>query len=159
MLSSFRREWNANMTHIDYDAAYLLTAKSRPEYGGLAYVGTGQNASPPATELSDSVLALDLDTGRIVWHWQALAGDIYNDGCSGFPPNANCPKERGPDFDIGASVIIHRDGDGSERLLVGQKSGDGGVGVGSGRSALGHGDKGRRRLRSDCRSAVPVSWV
>ena len=91
---------------------------------GLAYVGTGQNASPPATELSDSVLALDLETGRIVWHWQALAGDVYNDGCSGFPPNANCPKDRGPDFDIGASIIIHRDDDGREKLLVGQKSGD-----------------------------------
>ncbi len=40
MLRSFRAEWNANMTHLDYDAAYLLTAKSRPNYGGLAYVGT-----------------------------------------------------------------------------------------------------------------------
>ena len=91
---------------------------------GLAYVGTGQNASPPATDLSDSVLALDLETGKIAWHWQALAGDVYNDGCSGFPPNANCPKDSGPDFDIGAAVIIHRDAEGTERLLVGQKSGD-----------------------------------
>jgi hypothetical protein len=39
MLSSFRREWNANMTEVDYDLAYFMTGKSRPEYGGLAYVG------------------------------------------------------------------------------------------------------------------------
>ena len=39
MLSSFRSEWNNNMGHIEYDMAYLLTRKSSPEYGGLAYVG------------------------------------------------------------------------------------------------------------------------
>lgn len=38
MLVAFRDEWNENMQHIDYDTAYLLTGKSRPEYGGLAYV-------------------------------------------------------------------------------------------------------------------------
>jgi len=39
MLSSFRSEWNANMGDIEYDMAYFMTGKSRPEYGGLAYVG------------------------------------------------------------------------------------------------------------------------
>ncbi|MBN1418984.1 MAG: hypothetical protein JXP34_09420 [Planctomycetes bacterium] len=38
MLVAFRQEWNANHGDIDRDMAYLLTAKSNPEYGGLAYV-------------------------------------------------------------------------------------------------------------------------
>ena len=41
---------------------------------GLIYVGTDQNASLPATEYSDAVIALDLETGEVVWHFQAIAG-------------------------------------------------------------------------------------
>lgn len=91
---------------------------------GLVYVGTGQNASQPATELSDSVLALDLETGSLRWHFQAIAGDAYNLACDQQPPGPNCPKWRGPDHDIGAAVVITRDAAGRDRLIVGQKSGD-----------------------------------
>ncbi len=38
MLTAFRAEWNANMTHIDRDLAYLVTGKPNPNYGGLAWV-------------------------------------------------------------------------------------------------------------------------
>ena len=34
-----------------------------------------------------------------------------------------CPKEKGPDFDFGASVIQSVDKDGNKFLLAGQKSG------------------------------------
>ena len=37
------------------------------------YVATGNNYSFPATSLSDSVVAVDFDSGRIVWSTQALA--------------------------------------------------------------------------------------
>ncbi len=90
----------------------------------VAYIGTAQNASAPATEYSDSVVALDLDTGDIAWHFQAMAGDVYNDACSEFPRGPNCPRRAGPDFDIGASVVLTRRSDGRDVLLVGQKSGD-----------------------------------
>lgn len=91
---------------------------------GLIYVGTGQNASAPATAYSDSVLALAIDTGEIVWHFQAIAGDVYNDGCADFPRGPNCPKFPGPDFDIGASIVFTKNSSGADILLVGQKSGD-----------------------------------
>ena len=91
---------------------------------GLVYVGTAQNASTPATLYSDSVLALSLDTGEIVWHFQATAGDAWNNACADFPPGPNCPKFRGPDFDIGASVVLSKSSSGRDILLVGQKSGD-----------------------------------
>ncbi len=91
---------------------------------GVVYVGTGQNASAPATDFSDSVLALALETGAIVWHFQALAGDTYNDGCSSFPTGPNCPSWAGPDFDIGASIALTKNSTGKEVLVVGQKSGD-----------------------------------
>jgi polyvinyl alcohol dehydrogenase (cytochrome) len=82
----------------------------------LLYVGTGDNYSPPATDTSDAVLALDMTTGRIVWSRQLTANDAYNGGCAG-------DKSCGPDFDFGSSPILVRSPDGRELLLAGQKSG------------------------------------
>lgn len=94
------------------------------EKRNLVYVGTGQNASQPASAYSDSVLALHLDTGEVAWHFQAIAGDAYNMACDQQPPGPNCPKWRGPDHDIGAAVVLTEDSEGNDRLIVGQKSGD-----------------------------------
>lgn len=91
---------------------------------GLIYVGTGQNASLPATGYSDAVLALSLETGEVAWHFQAIAGDAYNMACDQNPPGPNCPKWRGPDHDIGAAIVMTQNGAGEPRLIVGQKSGD-----------------------------------
>jgi polyvinyl alcohol dehydrogenase (cytochrome) len=91
---------------------------------GLVYIGTGQNASLPATDASDSIIALNLDKGEIVWQFQAMAGDTYNGACSSFPKGPNCPTRSGPDFDFGASVIMTENSLGKTVLLAGQKSGD-----------------------------------
>ena len=82
----------------------------------LLYVGTGDNYSPPATDTSDAVIALDMTTGRTVWSRQLTANDAYNGGCAG-------DKTCGPDFDFGSSPILVRAPDGRELLLAGQKSG------------------------------------
>lgn len=89
---------------------------------GLVFVGTGENTSSPATELSDAVLALDLSDGSIVWQFQATAGDAFNMAC-GHRAGPNCPKENGPDFDFGAAIIRTVDANGDGVLYAGQKSG------------------------------------
>ena len=86
------------------------------------YAGTGENLSHPATETSDAVVALDLDSGELIWTFQATADDVWNAAC--LNDGANCPENAGGDFDIGASVIHAHLEDGTELLLVGQKSGD-----------------------------------
>ncbi len=86
------------------------------------YIGTGENLTHPTTDTSDAVVALDLDTGERLWSFQATTGDVWNAACLNGGPN--CPENPGPDFDIGASVIIAELPDGREILLAGQKSGD-----------------------------------
>ena len=91
---------------------------------GVLYVGTGENTSSPATELSDAIVAIDMENGDIKWHFQGTAGDAFNMACGRRgPAGANCPKENGPDFDFGASVVIARNSKGKDVLLAGQKSG------------------------------------
>ena len=95
---------------------------------GVLYIGTGENYSWPATGTSDAIIALDLETGKEVWVFQALANDVYNQACVasylGYPESPACPENPGPDFDFGASVIIARTDSGEDILLAGQKSGD-----------------------------------
>jgi len=90
---------------------------------GLLYVGTGENYSSPANDKSDAIIALDLDTGREQWIWQATAGDAWNAAC-GREPKANCPSEDGPDFDFGAPPMLVTLANGQDRILAGQKSGE-----------------------------------
>jgi polyvinyl alcohol dehydrogenase (cytochrome) len=88
----------------------------------LLYVTTGDNYSFPATDTSDSVMALDLATGRIVWSKQTTPGDAYNSACQG-NKGANCPDDNGPDHDFGSSAILVKTSAGRDLLLAGQKSG------------------------------------
>jgi polyvinyl alcohol dehydrogenase (cytochrome) len=65
-------------------------------------------------------MALDLLTGRIRWTRQITSGDAYNSACGNGA--ANCPPERGPDFDFGSSAMLVTAG-GRDLLVAGQKSG------------------------------------
>jgi polyvinyl alcohol dehydrogenase (cytochrome) len=68
------------------------------------------------------VLALDLDSGRVLWAYQGLEGDAWNVSCL-VGGKENCPKAAGPDDDFGAPAILASSGDGQRFLLAGQKSG------------------------------------
>ena len=87
----------------------------------LIVVTTGQNYSSPATGTSDAIIAMDTATGKIRWTTQVWENDAWNGGCS--RKTANCPKEDGPDFDIGTGVILIDTAHDKQLLLVGQKSG------------------------------------
>ena len=88
----------------------------------LLYVGTGDNHSAPATDTSDAVLALELDTGKIVWTRQLLKGDMGNAACLS-ADKANCPEPHGPDYDLGTSPNLVTLANGKRVLTIGQKSG------------------------------------
>lgn len=88
---------------------------------GLLFVGSGNNHSRPATPKSDSVLAMEARTGRIVWTYQAQAGDAWNAACV-FGNRASCPEPEGPDTDFGATTML-LEFQGRDLLVAGQKSG------------------------------------
>ena len=87
------------------------------------YVGTGENYSSPASDTSDAVLAIDLENGELLWHYQTLEKDAWNMACFVGGPIGNCPSENGPDLDIGASIILATQEDGRDILLGGTKGG------------------------------------
>jgi len=90
---------------------------------GVLYVGTGDAQSRPVPETIDAVLAVDLKTGAIRWHYQAEANDAFMGGCSGPEKTDNCPDPNGPDQDIGNSPILRKLPNGKSVVVFGMKNG------------------------------------
>ncbi|HEY7337094.1 MAG TPA: PQQ-binding-like beta-propeller repeat protein [Bryobacteraceae bacterium] len=90
----------------------------------VLYVGTGDAYTEPAPKTTDSILAIDLPTGKIVWSVQDTENDAWLVGCNGAKPPENCPKSLGPDHDFGSSPILKTLPDGRTLLIAGQKSGN-----------------------------------
>jgi polyvinyl alcohol dehydrogenase (cytochrome) len=88
---------------------------------GALYIGTGNSYTGPAVKTSDSIIAMDLKTGKMLWWNQATSEDAFLVGCR--PGNENCPKELGPDFDFGNAPILRNLPGGKRILVTGQKSG------------------------------------
>ncbi len=86
------------------------------------YVTTGNNYTDPTTRLSDAFLALDLNSGKILWSRQMTQKDAYTAACR-LPDKTNCAASNGPDFDFGSSPILVALANGKRALVAGQKSG------------------------------------
>ena len=94
------------------------------EKRNVAYAGTGENVSWPATDTSDAIIAYDLDTGAKKWVFQATKSDIWNYACGRRGANCDWPGEyHSPDHDFGATAMLIARKDGSELVVAGQKSG------------------------------------
>jgi polyvinyl alcohol dehydrogenase (cytochrome) len=87
------------------------------------YISTSNGYTYPAANTTNSVMALDLDTGKRLWTRQLTANDAYLIGCGPKSTSETCPEVVGPDFAIGTSPILKRLPDGRRILAVGQKSG------------------------------------
>jgi polyvinyl alcohol dehydrogenase (cytochrome) len=88
----------------------------------VLYATTGDNYSAPASSMSDAFVAMDLDTGRIVWSKQMTAGDAWNTACR-LADTTNCPDMKAPDFDFASPPILVTLANGKRALVAGQKSG------------------------------------
>jgi polyvinyl alcohol dehydrogenase (cytochrome) len=90
---------------------------------GAVYVATGNGYADPPQPMTDAVVAMDLQTGRVRWVQQMTAADNWTMGCQAQnPTNPACPATLGPDHDFSASPAIATL-NGRELLVVPQKSG------------------------------------
>ncbi len=86
------------------------------------YVATGDNYSLPPSKTSDAVVALSMDSGKMLWVRQLTEKDSWNGACIR-PDTTNCPKDAGPDFDFASPPILADLPNGRHALIAGQKSG------------------------------------
>lgn len=102
--------------------APIWTSPAIDEARKAVYVTTGDNYSDPPTNTSDAFMALDLETGKVLWRRQMTTGDAYTSACR-LPDRTNCPDAEGPDFDFASSPILVALATGRRVLVAGQKSG------------------------------------
>ena len=103
----------------------------------------------PASPMSDAFVAMDLETGRILWHRQMTPNDAYTAACR-LPDKTNCADSNGPDWDFGASPMLVTLPDGTPAA--------------AGRTEVGHRPRarsrqGRRGRVADARRAGAAPWA
>jgi polyvinyl alcohol dehydrogenase (cytochrome) len=111
------------------------------------YFGTG-NAFSGTPKTANAIMAVSMDTGKVLWSMQALPSDVWHNGCpqtipgrgagppgGGAPPPAgggrggipyppeNCPDPTGPDWDFSAPPALATTTDGRDILIAPQKQG------------------------------------
>jgi polyvinyl alcohol dehydrogenase (cytochrome) len=90
---------------------------------GRLYFATGNSYTDVKEQGSDAIVAVDLESGRILWRNQVTERDNDLSGCTGGAQLVNCPKIHGHDYDFGASPILLPLSNGKDILVAGQKSG------------------------------------
>lgn len=140
--------WQTFMTPAGYSGAAIWSSTPALDTASnTVYVTTGNNYKIPLSATAcftsagsdpvaqkacvnpdnhvDSIVALDMSTGRINWATSALNYDSWNVAC--FFGGVNCPPGAGPDFDFGAGanlMTIDMPGGGKIQVVgAGQKSG------------------------------------
>jgi polyvinyl alcohol dehydrogenase (cytochrome) len=87
------------------------------------YVSTGNGYADPPQPMTDAIVAMDIDNGKVKWVYQATPNDVWLGGCGGRGGgNPGCPEVQGPDFDFSASPLLATVG-GRQLLVTPQKSG------------------------------------
>ncbi|HZN82317.1 MAG TPA: PQQ-binding-like beta-propeller repeat protein, partial [Mycobacterium sp.] len=91
---------------------------------GAIYVGTGDATTAPPAKTTDAIMAIDINSGKLLWSYQATENDVFMGGCNGPNRSEACPSPMGPDMDIGNSPILTTLPSGKRALLGGTKSAD-----------------------------------
>jgi polyvinyl alcohol dehydrogenase (cytochrome) len=88
------------------------------------YFSTGDATTAPPAITTDGVMAVDINTGKLLWSYQATENDVFMGGCGGAAKSDACPPTLGPDADIGNSPILKTLPNGKRVLMAGTKGGD-----------------------------------
>lgn len=148
-LASGKILWQTYMVPIGFSGGAIWGSSPAVDAKrGQVYIATGNNYSVPQATLAcvsaaggnvtaikaciptdnlvDSIIALDLATGKRKWSTAALPYDAWTVGCLFGSFGPNCPQPSGPDYDFGQEpALFSVKGLGIHKELVGagQKSG------------------------------------
>src|SRR5688572_23004351 len=87
------------------------------------YVSTGNGYADPPQAMTDAVIAMSIDTGKVLWVYQATPNDNWLGGCGARGDgNPGCPETRGPDHDFSAPPVLTTV-NGRQLIVIPQKSG------------------------------------
>jgi polyvinyl alcohol dehydrogenase (cytochrome) len=87
------------------------------------YVSTGNAYADPPQPMTDAVIAMNIDTGKVMWFFQATPNDNWLGGCGARGDgNPGCPETRGPDHDFSAPPVLTTV-NGRQLIVIPQKSG------------------------------------
>ena len=99
-------------------AAPTVDAKRRS-----VYVTTGNGYADPPQPMTDAIVAMDLDSGKVKWFYQATPNDSWLGGCGrASGGNPGCPEVQGPDHDFSAAPVLASVGN-RQLVIAPQKSG------------------------------------
>src|SRR3954469_6029139 len=104
--------WRAFAVPPGHDGGAVGATPAIDTYTAILYVGPGNAYHDPATDTTDSALALDARTGRLLGKHQATADDSWNGS-----------EAAGTDYDFGASPNLIESPLGQKLVGMGQKSG------------------------------------
>jgi polyvinyl alcohol dehydrogenase (cytochrome) len=114
---------NAETTMYGPAGAAVWSAPTIDAKQNRLYFATGNSYTDAKEQGSDAIVAVDLESGRILWRTQVTESDNDLSGCTGGAQLVNCPKIHGHDYDFGASPIFLPLSNGKDILVAGQKSG------------------------------------
>jgi len=86
------------------------------------YFATGNGYADPVQPMTDSVVAVDIQSGKVKWFYQGLKGDSWLGGCPEKSTGSGCPEVSGPDHDFSAAPMLATI-DGRQLIVIPQKSG------------------------------------
>lgn len=108
--------WRKDLVKSPHNGVAVWSGFALDPDRNILFFDTGNNYTGDATDLSDSMIAVDTKNGDTLWSYQVTSHDVW------IPPMAI-----GPDYDFGAGpqLFSAKDGDGNSRPLVGagQKNG------------------------------------
>jgi polyvinyl alcohol dehydrogenase (cytochrome) len=90
--------WTSYTVPETANGAGIFSSPSADVTARLAFGTTANNYGLPATDTSDAFIAFDLDSGDIVWKFQAVANDTFG---------ANVPDENMLDYNFGANPVLY----------------------------------------------------
>ncbi len=73
---------------------------------GAIYFGTAMRRLHLRPKRQTPLSSIDINTGKLLWSYQADENDVYMGGCNPATPSGVCPTPNGPDLDIGNSPIL-----------------------------------------------------